>query len=151
MSAPLVARLFHLVGQAPPGGVVARTFARAPRERLVRAVAWYAHARTGGVAASALLSGLRLVVRGWDDMYFTATVPRGARRADLATPSPRQALVIRHGRAGRGWEKESLPTIGKVRGEIDLAVAWLAGTTGCILHDDCAAHPELGAACAGLR
>ena len=58
------------------------------------------------------------------------------------------ALVIRHGREGRGWRKPTVASKGEVRPEIELAVKWLAGATGCIVHDDCAAIPELGAACA---
>lgn len=148
MCAAIVARLFRLAGHVAPASVVARALARAPRHRLVRAVTWYLRASAPEIEPATLLPGLRLVIRGWDDVYTASAVPVGARRADVAAPGSRQALVIRHARAGRGWEKQPLPTIGAVRPETELATRWLASAVGCILHDDCVALPELGAACA---
>lgn len=93
------------------------------------------------------LSGVRFIVRGWDDVYTTLDVPRDARRVDVESPVAHSALVIRTERIGRGWVKEQLPSVGIVRPETELAVAWLSARVGCVLHEDCEACPELGAAC----
>lgn len=146
MSTWLVARIFRQAGVPPPRGAIARTFVRCPRERLVRAVAWYVRARAAGETHN-LLSHVRFVMRGWDDVYPAIVLPVGAERADVERPLPRRALVIRAARVGRGWQKEPLPAIGPVRAETALAVAWLSDAVGCILHEDCAANPELGVAC----
>ena len=141
MSAPIVGRLCRLAGVAPPTGALARALVRCPRPRLVRAIAWLASAPT------MQLGGVRLVVRGWDDVYTALQVPRDAARADIERPIAGAALVIRSARIGRGWQKEPLPSLGAVRAETKLAVTWLAAAAGCILHEDCVAFPELGAAC----
>lgn len=132
---------------APPKGVLARTLARAPRSRLVRAVAWLGCTSASRGAPDLQIRGVRLVVRGWDDVYVATSIPRDAAPADIERPTPGVALVIRSARVGRGWQKAPLPSIGAVRSELELAVAWLTKTVGCILHEDCAAIPELGAAC----
>ncbi len=150
MNAPIVARLFRLAGLPPAPRVVARTLTRCPRERLVRAVAWYVVASTSRIAPAALLTRLRLVMRGWDDVYMTSSLPRDAARAELGEPHAREALVIRHARGGRGWVKDELPTRGVVRAEVALAARWLGSVAGCIVHDDCAANPALGAECASM-
>lgn len=149
MSAALVSRLLAAAGLATPPGVLARTLARAPRARLVRAIAWLGCATASGATSDVLIRGVRLVVRGWDDVFATTAIPRDAPLADIERPTPGRALAIRAARVGRGWQKEARPTLGAVRPEVELAVAWLSHTVGCILHDDCAAIPELGAACAG--
>lgn len=151
MSALLVARLFRTAGGVAPEGVVTRTLSRAPRGRLVRAVAWFVYAASSGASSESLLRGVRLVVRGWDDVYATTSLPRDVPIADIERPTPKAALVIRSARIGRGWQKEPLPSIGAVRPELDLAVAWLARSVGCIVHEDCAQIPELGAACFAMQ
>lgn len=151
MSTVLVARLFRAAGLATPEGVIARTLARAPRGRLVRAVAWFGYAASAGASAEALIRGVRLVVRGWDDVYATTMLPRDAPLADIERPTPNAALVIRSARIGRGWQKEPLPSTGTVRPELNLAVAWLTRSVGCVIHEDCAQIPELGAACLDSR
>lgn len=146
MSTWLVTRIFRQAGCPLPPQTLVRTFVHCPRERLIRAVAWYARARIAD-EPSKLLGHVRLVMRGWDDVYAALTLPGESQRADIERPVPRRALVIRAARAGRGWKKEPLPTVGPVRVETELAVAWLSRAVGCILHEDCAANPELGAAC----
>lgn len=93
------------------------------------------------------LRGIRFVMRGWDDVYTTLQTPPDAQRADEEHPVAGAALMIRLPRLGRGWQRQPLPTLGPVRPEIELAVAWLTATAGCIDHEDCLAVPELGAAC----
>ena len=151
MSTAIVQRLFALAGAPLPDGPVARVLARAPRDRLVRAVAWYLVESRRGVDPTSRLTGVRLVLRGWDDCYMTATLPSGAERVSIEAPANGRALVTRHPREGRGWQKDPVSTVGDVRAEIELAVRWLEGAVGCIVHEDCAAHPDLGAACGGGR
>jgi hypothetical protein len=144
-------RLFAFAGTPLPTGALGRTFARAPRDRLVRAVAWYAYAwELEGLPEAQCLSGVRLVLRGWDDVYMTSTLPTGAELVEIESPGRGRALVTRHGRHGRGWQKARLSAVGEVRPEIDLGARWLGSLAGCIVHDDCAENPELGAACALL-
>jgi hypothetical protein len=148
MSSAIVIRLFGLVGGPAPGDTsLMRSLARCPRDRLVRAIAWYAWERRG-LPQAMHLTGLRLLIRGWDDFYMTTALPSGAEPVSIETPITHRALVTRHGRAGRGWQKARISTVGEIRPEVELATRWLASVAGCIVHDDCAANPELGAACA---
>jgi hypothetical protein len=149
MSSAIVIRLFGLVGGPAPGDAsLMRSFARCPRDRLVRAIAWYAWECRRGLPPTMHLTGLRLLIRGWDDFYMTTALPSGAEPVSIETPIQHRALVTRHGRAGRGWQKERLSTAGPVRPEVELAACWLSSVAGCIVHEDCAANPALGAACA---
>jgi hypothetical protein len=149
LSSAILTRLFALTGTAAPAGTpLARLVARCPRERLVRVVAWHAWERLRGLPDAIQLTGVRLLVRGWDDFYMTTALPSGAERVDIEALGDGRALVTRHGREGRGWRKERISTVGEVRPEIELATRWLGSVAGCIVHDDCAANPELGAACA---
>lgn len=108
-------------------------------------MAWLASA--GEMAPANQLSGVRYIARGWDDVYTTLSVLRDAKRVDVEHPVAGAALVIRPERIGRGWQKDPLPSLGAVRPETELAVAWLGSRIGCILHEDCIDVPELGAAC----
>jgi hypothetical protein len=90
-----------------------------------------------------------VLTRGWDDYYFTTTLPSGAALVNVEEPGEAGiALVKRRGRIGRGWSKENITTRGSVRPEIELGARWLESIAGCVIHDDCAAHPELALACA---
>jgi hypothetical protein len=146
-STELVERLLRFSGTRLWDPTVARTLARCPRHRLVRAVAWYAHTWGARVNRTLHLPGLRYVIRGWDDVYTSITIPAGSARANVEAPPHRAALVIRPARIGRGWQKDPLPSLGLVRPEIELATAWLEELAGCILHEDCVAVPALGREC----
>src|SRR5262249_55201922 len=100
------------------------------------------------LAPTRRLTGVRLLIRGWNDFYMTHTLPGGAELVTFESPGTGKAFVSRHQRAGRGWHKESIATTGEVRPEVELGARWLASLAGCIVHEDCAENPELGAACA---
>ena len=151
MSTALVSRLLLLAGMEPRRGMpLLRTLARCPRGRLVRIVTWCAWESGHDVPApNGLLSGGRAIARGWDDYYSTTMLPSGAALVNLEEPGEAGiALVNRRGRIGRGWWKQDVATRGPVRAEIDVGTAWLGSLVGCIVHDDCVAHPELALACA---
>jgi hypothetical protein len=150
MSSAIVIRVFAAAGIPAPASVaVARALGRCPRDRLVRVVSWYAWEHCRGAPSEQLSEGIRLLMRGWDDFYTTITLPSGAALVNVEGPALQgTALVTRRERIGRGWYKESVSTIGGVRSEVELAARWLQGIVGCIVHDDCAANPELGLACA---
>lgn len=151
MVASVVARVFGAIGiPLPSAPAIVRAFARCPRDRLIRVVAWYAWECARGIPSDHHLSeGIRLLARGWDDFYATMTLPSGAFLVSIeASPRPGTALVTRRKRMGRGWHKESVSTLGSVRSEVTLSARWIHSVIGCITHDDCAAIPELGLACA---
>lgn len=148
---PVLARLFALTGQAAPEpkSTAGKLLAKCPRERLVRAVSWYAlEQERCRHRPYVLVEGTRALVRGWSDLY---EVDAALRDAPLVTgalpPGPGQAIAIRHARWGKGWAKPATPYVAVARPEAELAHAWLASVAGCVLHDDCLLDPELGAAC----
>lgn len=132
----------------PTAKPIARALAHCPRERMVRVCAWYFWERHRDASPTNHLTGIRLLIRGWDDFYMTNALPSGAVIVSGETPTSGRALVTRHVRVGRGWSKEKISTTAEIRPEIELATRWLGSLMGCIVHDDCADNPELGAACA---
>ena len=153
MSSELTTRLFAAAGLPAPiaGTPLVRTLTRAPRDRLIRVVAWYAWECGRGLPSeSHLFEGIRVLIRGWDDFYPTIALRSGVPLVNIEGPGVKgEALVMRRERVGRGWVKEAISMRGEVRPEIELATCWLGSLVGCIVHDDCAANPALGLACSG--
>ena len=155
LPAGILARLFALTGTAhpEPRAQVVKVLTRCPRERLVRAVAWYAFERgRGKYDAYYLVEGVRALTRSWTDYYEVDLVEPGTVPVRSITPeSPDAAVMMRAARWGSGWKKPAVAYIGITRRTIDVAAAWLSASAGCILHDDCIEVPELGAICAAER
>lgn len=147
----IVERLFVLTGQPgpEPRTPVAKLLARSPRDRLVRAVAWFVHERQRDrLRPPLLVEGIRAIGRGWSDLYEVDGALRGA--AEVTTVLPERggdAIAIRGARWGNGWTKPAIPYVARARPEIELATTWLLQRAGCVLHDDCVLTPELAYIC----
>ena len=149
-------RLFALAGHAPPEArsPVAKLFARCPRERLVRAVAWHVLEETtrSRFRPYLLVEGVRAISRGWLDLYEVDTVEPGTPPVLQTIPTrPGDAIAIRMARWGGGWSKPATGFVGTTRPETELATAWLGAAVGCLVHEDCVLVPELGALCLRAR
>jgi len=102
-----------------PRGLL-RTLARAPRHRLLRAVAWSLRASWSEAAPVTLLPWLRLVVRGWDDVYSSATVPRTSPFPDNSAKRPRNAQPLDK----TDHDAEARPSVGGNRWSVGVADSW---------------------------
>jgi len=129
---------------------VAKLFAKCPRERLTRAVAWYVLEETtrSRFRPYLLIEGVRAIGRGWADLYEVDGVEPGTIPVRSTVPARSgDAIVIRMARWGGGWSKPATAFVARTRPETELATRWLGAAVGCVLHEDCVLVPELGALC----
>lgn len=129
---------------------MAKLFAKCPRERLVRAVAWYVleESTRSRFRPYLLVEGVRAISRGWLDLYEIDSVEPGTLPVLGTMPArPGEAIAIRMARWGGGWSKPATGFVGKTRPETELATTWLGAAVGCLVHEDCVLVPELGALC----